>query len=191
LKEYFDLLWAFFLIGISTFGGGYSMLPILERELIKKRNWINIDEVMDYYSIAQITPGVIAINISTFVGYKRKGLAGGILATIGFFLPGVCLMIIASFFIKQFSDYGIVSKAFTGIRIAVGALILSTIIKLLKGVKNNFLTIGFFIISFVLSVVFNVSPIYIILGAGLAGFFIFPVRRKTQSTESPQKTGEQ
>jgi chromate transporter len=171
------LFWLFIIIGAGAFGGGYSMLPILERELIKKRGWITMDEVMDYYSLAQITPGVIAVNVSTFVGYKRKGIAGGIVATIGFIVPGVSLMIAASLFISHFAEYELVRNAFFGIRIAVGALILAALIKLVKGSFANIKTTILFIIAFVLSAVFSASPVLIILGAGLAGFFLFPVWR--------------
>jgi len=186
LKEFFDLFWAFIVIGASAFGGGYSLLPVLERELIKKRGWLTLDEVIDYFSIAQITPGVIAVNVSTFTGCKRKGPAGGIIATIGFIAPGVTLMIVASLFISRFAEYRVVKQAFAGIRIAVGALILATIIKLIKGLFKNFKTVIIFIVAFVLSAVLSTSPVFVVLGAGLAGFFLFPVwRRSTGGTAAP------
>ena len=173
INEFLDLFWAFAVIGASLFGGGYAMIPVLERELIKKRNWIAMDEVMDYFTIAQITPGIIAVNVATFVGYKRKGAAGGITATIAVIAPGVCLMLIISTFIKRFSDYEIVRHAFTGIRIAVCALILDTILKLNKANIKNYKLIIIFICSFILSAVFSLSPVFIVLGAGLAGFLFF------------------
>jgi chromate transporter len=192
LKDLFNLFFTFIIIGASSFGGGYSLLPVLERELIKKRGWLTMDEVMDYFSLAQITPGVIAINVSTFVGYKRKGVAGGLAATIGFILPGVSLMIAASFFITRFAEYTLVRNAFSGIRIAVGALILTTLIKLVKGFFKNIKTTLLFIIAFVLSAVFSASPVFIVLGAGLAGFFLFPVWRNrgdasTAGTDAAQQ----
>jgi chromate transporter len=131
MSELFDLIWTFIKIGFFTFGGGYAMVPVLERELINKKGWITMDEVLDYYTIAQVTPGIIAVNISTFVGYKRKGVFGGVIATLGFILPGTALMIVISVFIKRFAEYPVVQHAFAGIRIAVGALILDTIRKLL------------------------------------------------------------
>ena len=193
MKELADLFWAFIVIGASAFGGGYSLVPILERELIKKRGWISMDEVMDYYSIAQITPGVIAINVSTFVGCKRKGIAGGIIATIGFILPGISLMIAASIFLKRFAEYEQVKNAFTGIRIAIGALILDTIIKLIKGFFKNIKTVIIFACALVLSLVFSISPVFIVLGASLAGFFLFPVwrTRKNAPAESAKTPDDQ
>jgi len=183
MKEILELFRTFIVIGASAFGGGYSLIPILERELIKKRGWITMEEVMDYYSIAQITPGVIAVNVATFVGWKRKGIFGGIIATVGFILPGMSLMVLASIFLSRFAEYEMVKKAFAGIRIAVGALILETIIKLVKGYFSNFKTVTIFVVALALSIVFSTSPVFIILGAALAGFFLYPVRRNKKADD--------
>jgi len=179
MKDFLDLFWTFIVIGASAFGGGYSLLPVLERELIKKRGWLTLDEVMDYFSIAQITPGIIAVNVSTFTGCKRKGPVGGLIATIGFILPGVIAMTLVSLFIKRFAEYRLVRHAFAGIRVAVGALILATILKLIKGFFKNFRTVIIFVGAFILSAVFSTSPVFIVLGAALAGFALFPLWRNT------------
>ena len=176
MSEYLEILRAFIVIGATTFGGGYAMMPALERELIQKRGWISADEVMDYFTIAQITPGIIAVNVATFVGCKRRGAAGGIIATIGLILPGVCLMILIALCIKRFAEYPVVRHAFTGIRVAVCALILDTALKLFKGVFKNRRSILIFIAAFALSAVWSLSPAYIILGAGAAGFLLFPAK---------------
>jgi chromate transporter len=181
MREYLELLWAFIVIGSTTFGGGYVIVPVLERELIKKRGWITMDEVLDFYTIAQITPGVIAVNIATFVGCKRKGILGGIASTIGFVLPGVSLMLLVSMFVRHFAEYPIVQRALAGIRIAVCALILDMTIKLFKGFWKNYRAVTLFIIAFTLSAVLSVSPVYIILGAGLAGFLFFPAMQKSSA----------
>lgn len=185
LKEYLAITGVFIEIGAVIFGGGYTMMPVLERELIRKRGWITMDEVMDYFTIGQITPGIIAVNVATFVGYKRKGVIGGIVATIGLILPGVCLMLLISLFIRRFAEYPVVAHAFTGIRVAVGALILDTVLKLFKGVFKNYKSILICAAAFTLSVVFSLSPVYIVLAAGLAGFLLFPVRRKKTAREGP------
>jgi chromate transporter len=191
LRGYFDLLWAFIVVGVSTFGGGYVIVPVLEREMIKKRGWITMDEVLDFYTIAQITPGIIAVNIATFIGCKRKGVLGGITATIGLLLPGVCLMLLVSLFVKRFAEYPIVQHALAGIRLAVCALILDTSIKLIKGFFKNYKSIIIFIIAFALSAVFSVSPVYVILAAGIAGFFLFSPRSKSvKNTATPSEDGE-
>jgi len=185
LKKYIELFLVFIVIGASIFGGGYAMIPVLQRELIKKRNWTSMDEVMDYFAIAQITPGIIAVNVATFVGFKRLGLAGGIIATIGLILPGVSLMIILSIFIKQFAEYEIVRNAFIGIRIAVCALIFDTLIKLQKGVIQNYKSVIILVCVFILSAVFSLSPVYLIIGSALAGFIFFRPPSGTTSVSSP------
>jgi chromate transporter len=197
LKNYLELFLTFIKIGLSTFGGGYAMVPVLERELINKRGWITMDEVMDYYTIAQVTPGIIAVNIATFVGYKRKGIAGGILATIGFICPGVLLMVVISLFISRFAEYPAVQHVFAGIRIAVGALILDTVWKLVlelfkkeEKIKNTavpgkkILLAGIFVAAFLLSVLARFSPVWIVAGAALTGFLFFRPRTKTKTDET-------
>jgi chromate transporter len=159
-------------MGCITFGGGYAIIPIAERELIKKRNWTSMDEVMDYYTIAQITPGIISVNLATFIGYKRKGYIGGILSTIGFILPGAAFVILAAMLINNFNELSVVQNAFTGIRIAVGALIIDTVVKLIKGIFKNWKAVVFFTAAFILSFVFKTSPMLIILSAGFTGFII-------------------
>jgi chromate transporter len=184
MKEYIELVLTFLKIGVSTFGGGYAMLPVLDRELIKGRGWVTMDEVMDYYTIAQITPGIIAVNVSTFVGHKRKGPLGGFLATMAFILPGVVLMVIIALFVRRFAEYPAVRHAFGGIRIAVGALILDTIIKLVRGVFKTCKGLIIFVAALVLSAAVSPSPVLIVLGAGAAGFFLF------KPPKQEHKTGE-
>jgi chromate transporter len=186
MKEYLAILWAFLKIGIFTFGGGYAMIPIVERELIKKRGWVTMDEVMDYYTIAQITPGLIGVNLSTFVGDKQKGVLGGILATVGFVLPGATLITAAAIFISNIADIPTVQHAFAGIRIAVGALILDTVIKMVKGVFKDAKALVIYIIVFGVSILptraglvlgiapgFLKSPVLLVLASGLVGLFIY------------------
>ena len=179
MKEYLELFRIFFVVGATMFGGGYAMVPVLERELIKKRGWINMDEVMDYYSIAQFTPGIISVNVATFVGFKRKGIGGGIVATIALMLPGLILMTLISLFLQRFADYELARSAFAGIRIAVCALILDTLFKFSKGFLREYRAVIILIAAFVLSVIVGLSPVIIILAAGAAGFITFCVKRKT------------
>jgi chromate transporter len=194
VAEWIDLVWTFVKIGVSTFGGGYAMVPVLERELIKKKGWITMTEVMDYYTIAQVTPGIIAVNISTFIGYKRRGTAGAVAATVAFILPGILFMTVISLFISRFAEYAAVQHTFAGIRVAVGALILDTIRKLIlelfkkekSAVNNNVepkppaerrrrhaFTACVFVSAFLLSVLLSPSPVWIVAGAALAGFLFF------------------
>ena len=189
MREFLELVWAFIVIGATAFGGGYAVVPLLERELVKKRGWITMDEVMDFYTIAQITPGIIIVNIATFIGHKRKGIPGGIVATIGLILPGVSLMLLISVFVHQFAEYALVQHALAGIRIAVCAIILDTTIRLVKGFYKNYKSVIICVVAFVLSAVFSVSPVFVILGAGVAGFVLFSPRRSPPGQNSPHNSG--
>ena len=179
MLEYLELFWAFFIIGATAFGGGYAIVPVLDRELIKKRGWLTMDEVLDFYTIAQITPGIIIVNIATFVGNKRKGVFGGIISTIGIIMPGVTLMVLISLFVQRFAEYTMVQHALTGIRLAVCALILDTVLKLFKGYLKKYKSVIICVTAFALSAVFSVSPVYVILCAGVAGFILYAPKRKT------------
>jgi len=173
MKDYLELLVTFFKMGCITFGGGYAMVPIVDRELIKKKGWVTMDEVMDYYTIAQITPGIIAVNLSTFVGYKKKGPLGGIMTTVGFIMPGICFVLLAAYFIGNIMDYPVVIHAFAGIRIAVGALILDTVVKMVKGIFKDWKALIIYVVAFILSAGWGFSPMLIILGAGVIGLAVY------------------
>jgi len=187
VREYLELFWAFIVIGATTFGGGYAAIPALEREMIKKRGWLTMDEVLDYYTIAQITPGIILVNIATFVGCKRKGVPGGIIATFALVLPGISLMLLISLFVQRFAEYPVVQHAFSGIRLAVCALILDTTLKLFKGFWEDYKAVIISVIAFSLSAVFSVSPVYIIPVAGLAGFLLFSPKGSGKVTVNTKK----
>jgi len=178
MNEYLEIFLAFLKMGCFAFGGGYAMVPLVEREFIKKRGWTNMDEVIEWYTIAQITPGIIAVNLSTFIGYKRKGSLGGILATIGFVLPGISIIIAAALLLNNFADNPIVKHAFAGIRIAVGALILDTVIRLIKGFVKETKTMAVYFIVLIISLIpiipgFLKSPVLLVLASGLVGLFIY------------------
>lgn len=188
MKSFFEIIVTFIKIGLLSFGGGYAIIPLAERELITKKAWITMDELMDYYTISQITPGLIGVNLATFVGYKQKGIMGGILATLGYVLPGSTLVITAALLISNFAEFPAVRHAFAGIRIAVGALILDTVIKLLKRVFKDIKAIVIFIIVFIISVLpygfvpsFIKSPVTLVLVSGLVGLLIYkPTREKDE-----------
>jgi chromate transporter len=177
------------------------MIPVVERELINKKGWVSMDEVMNYYTIAQITPGIIAVNLSTFVGCKRKGPLGGILATLGFVLPGAGCITVLAIFLAGFADLPVIKHAFTGIRVAVCALIVDTVIKLVKGVFKNKKAVVIWLIAFTLSAVWGVSPMLLIAAAGLSGLLVFrqkpadnrpaPAERNSPpGASAPDKPGE-
>jgi chromate transporter len=186
LKDCLKVFFAFLKVGVLTFGGGYAMIPVVERELINKKGWTSMEEVMDYYTIAQITPGIIGVNLSTFVGYKQKGPLGGFLATLGFVLPGVVFISVIAVFLANFADLPAVKHAFTGIRVAVCALIVDTVIKLVKGVFKNRRAIVMYAIVFVLSALWSVSPVLLVAAAGFLGLLVFREKPVAASPVSRQ-----
>ncbi|MBQ9840951.1 MAG: chromate transporter [Erysipelotrichaceae bacterium] len=169
MKIYLELFWAFFQIGALTFGGGYAMLPMIQKEIVEKHHWATDDEIIDYFAIGQLTPGVIAVNTATFVGYKTKGILGGIFATLGVVTPSVIIITVIAAFLKNFMDYEIVQHAFSGIRVAVCVLISIAIMKLAKkNIKNN-TGIMIAILVFLLVTFTNISSVYVIIGAIIFG----------------------
>jgi chromate transporter len=167
-------------IGIVAFGGGYAILPLLEREFIAKRGWLTQEEALEYMTIAQITPGIIAVNVCTFIGEKRAGAAGGIAATLGFILPGITLVLCVSAFLRGVAGNPVVQHAFAGIRLAAAALIAQSVFKMTKGLcarKNGaFKNAALLVLcaaSFVLSAFFKTNPVFIVAGAALAGALLF------------------
>ena len=132
MLELLQLYLAFFKIGIFNFGGGYAMMPMIQREIVSNKKWATDDEVVDYFAVGQCTPGAIAVNVATFIGYKRKGILGGIVATLGLVTPAFFIIFIIASLLTNFADNVYVSRALAGIRIMVFVLVLSAIIKLSK-----------------------------------------------------------
>ena len=168
----FDLFKTFCRIGGLTFGGGYAMLPMLQKEVVDERKWATNDELLDYYAVGQATPGIIAVNTATFVGYKVKGIWGALFATLGVVSPSFVIILVIASFLQNFSKYVIVQNAFSGIRVAVGVLILNTIIGLLKKSVVNKISMVIFIATCLLGIVLNISPIYIVIAACIIGILI-------------------
>ncbi len=172
MRELLELIMIFARIGAVTFGGGYAMLPILRRELVEKRGWTTDEELMDYYAIGQCTPGIIAVNTATFIGLKRKGIPGGIAATIGIVLPSIVIISIIAAFINNFAEYAVVRNAFAGIRVCVCVLIVSAVVKLWKKSVTDALTLAIFAIVFLVSVFFDVSPVLLVLISAAVGILL-------------------
>jgi len=178
MKELLELFWIFCKTGAVTFGGGYAMLPMFQNELVYKRHWVTEEEILDYYAIGQCTPGIIAVNTATFVGYKRKGVSGALIATAGIVFPSLVIITIIAAFIQNFADLEIVQNAFEGIRVAVSVLIANAVINLWKsGVKDKAGVFAFFVVL-VMSLWFNLSPILIVIFAVLFGVIIMKVKRR-------------
>ena len=166
-------LWKLYLmflkIGSLMIGGGYSMLPLLIRELVERNKVITEDELTDYMAVAQCTPGVIAINTATFVGYKVRRVIGAIVASLGVITVPLILIILIAAVLKGLAQYPIVGHIFAGIRLAVCALITASVYKLFKKSVTNVTTFALFLLAFVFVAVCGVSPVFIVLGAAIVG----------------------
>lgn len=173
-----DLFLTFARIGVCTFGGGYAMLPILQLEVVEKRNWATEDELMDYYAIGQCTPGVIAVNTATFIGYKHRGLPGAVCATAGVVFPSLVIITVIAAFIQQFAHMPVVQDAFSGVRIAVCALVLQSVWKLAKKSVIDLPAAIILLATFVAVAFFGISPIVMVIAAGAAGILLGLLRRR-------------
>ncbi len=184
MKELLDLYWAFVKIGCVTFGGGYAMLPILERELVDKRQWTTMDELRDYFSIGQCTPGIIALNVSTFIGEKRQGVRGALAATVGFLTGPVIIILIIAAFLRNFATYPVVQHAFAGIRVCVCVLILQAVLRLWKKSVVDPFTLGLYIAVFTLHAAsaylpFKIPAAILVILSGAAG--VLAANRKNRA----------
>lgn len=172
MKELFILFLSFAKVGSMCFGGGLAMLPFLKREFVENKKWVTDDDLADYYAIGQCTPGIIAVNTATFIGYKRKGVIGGIVATLGMVFPSVVIITLIAAFLSNFMELEYVSRAFSGIRVCVCVLVINAIMNLWKSsVKGKTGYIIFFIVLG-LALFTPVSSVFLVLGAGLLGFLV-------------------
>lgn len=169
MNLYLDLFLSFFRIGACTFGGGYAMLPILQRDIVEHKGWATNEELTNYFAIGQCTPGVIAVNTATFIGYKLKGILGGIVATLGVVCPSIIIITIIALFLRTFADLPVVAHAFVGIRACVCALVLNAVLKIWKTTVIDLPTAGIFVIVFLLSCVWGLSPALLVVLAGFVG----------------------
>ena len=183
MKELLELYLIFTRIGSVNFGGGYAMLPLLERELVTDRGWVTTDELMDYFAIGQCTPGIIALNVSTFIGNKRKGIAGGITASIGFLTVPIVIILLIAAFLTNFASLPVVKNAFAGIRVCVCVLILQAVERLWNKAIVDKRTLILYLVIFALAAFSAYLPVslpaaVLVIGAGVFGvFFRFFVSR--------------
>lgn len=188
MNRYLELFLTFARIGVCTFGGGYAMLPILQREVVEKKGWATEDQLADYYAVGQCTPGIIAVNTATFVGYTEAGMFGGILATLGVVFPSIIIIAAIAAFLQNFADIPLVVHAFAGVRACVAALILSSVLKLMKTTVKDLPTVMLFLIILLLSICsgpisaaipaasFLVSPVFLVVVAGVCGLSVRAAR---------------
>ena len=178
MKELLELFMVFAKLGAVTFGGGYAMLPILTRELVDQRGWVSDSELTDYFAIGQCTPGVIALNVATFIGNKRKGLIGGLVASVGIVCVPVIIITLIAASLRNFAEYPVVKDAFGGIRVCVCVLIVNAVLRLWKKAVLGMPTFLIFAVVFLLSVFsgflpFSLSPVVLVIASGVAGLLLY------------------
>ena len=160
---------AFARVGVLTFGGGYAMIPMLEREIVDRHGWATNEELMDYYAVGQCTPGVIAVNTATFIGYKVAGNLGGVVATLGIVFPSLVIITLIAGILTNFADIPAVKSAFAAIRVCVCVLIFNAVLKLWKSAVKDRPALVIFVLVLGLSLFFDISPVVFVLLCGLTG----------------------
>jgi len=191
MNIYLDLFLTFAKVGVCTFGGGYAMLPILQREIVEKKGWATDEELTDYFAIGQCTPGVIAVNTATFIGSKLKGIPGGVFTTLGVVFPSIVIITLIAAFLSNFADIPVVQHALAGVNACVVALIASSVLKLGKSTLKNKASKAIFAVVLALAVFGSVfteqslpglagklidmalSPAPIVVCAGVVGYLLF------------------
>lgn len=176
VKKLLSLFLTFAKIGVMTFGGGLTMLPLLTKEIVEKKKWASEEQLLDYYAVGQCTPGIIAVNTATFIGYSQAGIAGGIFATVGMVTPSVLIIIAVAAALQQFMEYPVVASALMGIRAVVCALLSHTVITLAKKSLVDIVTAMIFIIGFVLCFIFDITPILVVVVGAIIGIAVNKVR---------------
>ncbi len=182
-----DLYLTFAKVGVCTFGGGYAMLPILQRELVENKGWATEEQLADYYAVGQCTPGIIAVNTATFVGRSKAGIPGGVCATLGVVSPSIAIILVIAAFLSNFMDIPWVIHAFNGVRAGVVALILTSVIKLIKNAVIDWPTRIIYILVLALAawgtflappaaLKWLTSPVFLVICAGVAGLVVRTVK---------------
>lgn len=171
-SDLLNLFLIFFRVGAFTFGGGYAMIPILEREFVTQRGWITSEDMLNYVAIGQSTPGIIAVNMATFIGYRRCKTLGSAAATLGVITPSVIIISIIAAFISNFSEYVYVQKALSGINIAVAVILVSAVWDLGKKSIADIIGFALAVIAFIAVVVFDINSIWLILFALVVGISV-------------------
>ncbi|MCF0121419.1 MAG: chromate transporter [Oscillospiraceae bacterium] len=178
MKELLSLYLAFMRIGGLTFGGGLTMLPMLKYELVEKKNWIDEETLLECYAIGQCTPGIIAVNTATFVGYKQRGDIGGVVATVGLVFPSLIIITVIAAFLSNFAEFRAVQNAFAGIRACVCVLMINTVVKLWKTTIVSKLSVIIFAAVLLLSLFTTISTAIIVILAGVIGVSVSIIRKR-------------
>lgn len=177
MNIYLELFISFMKIGAFTFGGGYAMLPLIQKEIVDNKGWATEEEIMDYYAVSQCTPGIIMVNTATFIGYYQKGITGGIIATMGVITPSIIIILVIASILTAFSSLAVVQHALAGIRVAVCVLVLNAIVKLWKsGIKDTF---GILLFATVLAAVSftNLPTVVFVIVSAVCGIVFCSIKK--------------
>ena len=186
--EYLEIFLIFFKLGIVNFGGGYALFPLLEREFVTKRKWATNQELTDYYAVGQCTPGAFAVNVSTFIGIKRKGILGGIIATLGFVFPAFIIIFVIASLLTSFSSNQYVLDALAGIRVCVFILVLYAIKKLMKSSIKDKISLCLAILIAIMAIFVKVIPLYVyVIFAAIFGLVFSLIKEKRNNIEKEKK----
>jgi len=180
MKDLFALYAAFFRIGGLTFGGGLTMLPMLQHELVDKKHWVEEEDLLDYYAVGQCTPGIIAVNVATFVGYKKKGIPGAIFSTLGMISPSLIIVSIIALFLNVFMSNEYVAHAVAGIKVVVCALMLNTVFTMAKKTIKNYIGAIVCVLAFVVAMFTPVPTVLIVIAAGVFGILLTKIKKKEE-----------
>ena len=178
LKKLLQVFWTFFKIGAFTFGGGYAMIPLIQNEAVEKRHWVTDDDILEIVAIAESTPGPIAINSATFVGYRAAGVLGSVCGTLGVVLPSFVIILALSFVLQEFQALRAVQYAFFGIRAGVLALLLKALWTMYKKSPKGWPAYVVMGLSFLLTAVFSINVIFVIIGCAIFGLVTSRILRK-------------
>ena len=179
-----ELFITFAQIGGLTFGGGYAMLPLLQREVVEHKHWATEEELMDYYAIGQCTPGIIAVNTATFIGFKTAGTLGGIIATLGVIFPSWVIITVIALFIQNFAKYTVVQHALKGIMVCVFVLILDAVLKLGKKSVKDIYGLIVFLLVFALSMFTDISSPVLVIASGFLGIIFSALKAASAGKEA-------
>ncbi len=172
MKELLDIYFTFFKISSITFGGGMAMLPILQKELVEIKKWVTDEEIIDYFALSQSMPGIIAVNVASFIGFRKKGLLGEITAGLGIISPCIIIILSIAPFIESFKKIEIIQHAFAGITIGVSALIISAVVNLWKKSVVDKICIILFLMTFFIMIFFDISPIILVIVSAMTGIIV-------------------
>ena len=169
VKELFEMFLTFAKVGVMTFGGGYAMLPMLEREVVGAKKWATSEELLNYFAVGQCTPGIIAVNTATFIGYKNRKIPGAIAATAGVIFPSLIIIMVIAAFLQNFAEITFVQHAFAGVRAVVTALIIQAVVKFFKSGVKDITGFVIFVLAFILAGIIGISSVYVVIGALIVG----------------------